>query len=68
MTGKEFKIKRVTFDMTQADIAKELGLNSNTVSRYETGGLPVPKVVELSMEALEKRHIEDLQRPIAKAK
>jgi transcriptional regulator with XRE-family HTH domain len=59
MTGKEFKIKRVTFDMTQADIAKELGLNSNTVSRYETGGLPVPKVVELSMEALEKRHIEN---------
>lgn len=59
MTGKEFKIKRVTFDMTQADIAKELGLNPNTVSRYETGGLPVPKVVELSMEALEKRYIEN---------
>jgi predicted transcriptional regulator len=59
MTGKEFKIKRVTFDMKQSDIAKELGLNSNTISRYETGDLPVPKVVELSMEALEKRYIEN---------
>ncbi len=59
MTGKEFKIKRVTFDMTQSDIAKELGLNPNTVSRYETGDLPVPKVVELSMETLEKRYIEN---------
>jgi DNA-binding XRE family transcriptional regulator len=59
MTGKEFKIKRVTFDMKQSDIAKELGLNSNTISRYETGDLPVPKVVELSMETLEKRYIEN---------
>ncbi len=55
MTGKEFKIKRVTFDMTQAQIAKELDLNPNTVSRYETGDLPVPKLVELSMEAIEHR-------------
>jgi DNA-binding XRE family transcriptional regulator len=55
MTGKEFKIKRVTFDMTQAQIAKELDLNPNTVSRYETGDLPVPKLVELSMETIERR-------------
>lgn len=55
MTGKEFKIKRVTLDMTQAEIAKELDVSGNTISRYETGDLPVPKTVELAVEALERR-------------
>jgi transcriptional regulator with XRE-family HTH domain len=58
MTGREFKIKRVTLDMTQAQIAVELGLQSNTVSRYETGDLNIPKTVELAIETLERRYNE----------
>lgn len=66
MTGKEFKIKRVTLDLTQAEIASELGIQPNTVSRYETGDLKVPKTVELAIEALERRK-SDEQRPDSNA-
>ena len=41
--------------MTQAELAAELGIQPNTVSRYETGDLRIPKTVELAMEALERR-------------
>jgi putative transcriptional regulator len=58
MTSKEFKIKRVILEMTQAQLAEALGVQSNTVSRYETGDLKIPKTVELAMEALEKRQQE----------
>ena len=61
MTNKEFKIKRVTLDLTQAQIAEELGIAANTVSRYETSDLPIPKTVELAMEALEKRAKEAVE-------
>ena len=50
--------------MTQAGLAVELGVASNTVSRYETGSLPIPAHMNLVLEALEKRHIEDMQKPI----
>lgn len=67
MTGREFKIKRVILDKTQAELATELGIQANTVSRYETGDLNVPKTVELAMEALEKRQAENLKTPIITA-
>lgn len=58
MTGKEFKLKRVVLDMTQAELASELDLNPNTVSRYENEDLPISKTVELAMETLERRQKE----------
>lgn len=58
MTGKEFKLKRVVLDMTQAELASELDLNPNTVSRYENEDLPISKTVELAMETLECRQKE----------
>lgn len=61
MTPKEFKIKRVTLDLTQSQLAEQLGLQGNTISRYETGDLPIPKTVELAIEALECRSEKDVQ-------
>lgn len=61
MTGKEFRIQRNLLDLTQAELANELGLNPNTISRYENEDLPIPKTVELAMEALEKRNKEKSQ-------
>jgi transcriptional regulator with XRE-family HTH domain len=58
MTGKELKIKRITLDLTQAQLASELGIQSNTVSRYENGDMRIPKTVELAMELLERRYNE----------
>lgn len=64
MTGKELKIKRVILDMTQADVAKELDLKPKTINHYETFDLPVPKVIELSMEALEIRYINESMKEL----
>ena len=52
MTGQEFRIKRNLLDLTQAELAEKLGLNPNTVSRYENGDLKIPKTVELAIEHL----------------
>ena len=37
----------------QAQLAKTLGMNKATIHRYAKGLLPVPKRVEITMEALE---------------
>lgn len=55
MNGKELKIKRAILDMTQSELADELEMNPNTISRYENEDLPIPKTVELALEALERR-------------
>jgi len=41
-----------------------LGFVSNTVSRYETGSLDIPKYMDLVLEALEARQIEKLKKPV----
>lgn len=68
MEKSELKKRRERLGLTQTSFAETIGISANTVSRYETGTMTIPKNMELILEALEKRHIEDLQRPIAKAK
>jgi transcriptional regulator with XRE-family HTH domain len=58
------KQRRERLGMTQADLAIHLGVASNTISRYETGSLQIPAHMDLVLEALEKRHIEELKQPI----
>lgn len=53
MTPAEFKRKRSSLGFTQETLADALDLRANTVSRYETGGLPVPRTVEYSLLHLE---------------
>ena len=55
MTPKELKSRREALRLTQAQLARELGLDSITVSRYERGVYPIPKHIELAVEALEWR-------------
>ncbi len=55
MTGKQFKKLRESIGYTQAKLAKELDLYIRTVSRWETGELPVPKVAELSLRFIADR-------------
>jgi transcriptional regulator with XRE-family HTH domain len=62
------KKRRERLGVTQAQLAKELGVASNTVSRYETGSLPIPVHMNLVLEALEKRQIENLKQPITNSK
>ena len=49
------KRRREALGLTQAQLSRELGLDSITVSRYERGVHPIPKTVELAFEMIELR-------------
>jgi transcriptional regulator with XRE-family HTH domain len=55
MTGKQFRIRRAVMDFTQAQLASELGVQPNTISRYETEDLKIPKAVELALKTIEQQ-------------
>ncbi len=42
-------------DFTQAQLASELGVQPNTISRYETEDLKIPKAVELALKTIEQQ-------------
>ncbi|MDQ3132393.1 MAG: DUF1870 family protein [Acidobacteriota bacterium] len=54
MEGKELKQKRETLGLTQTELADILGVKMNTVYRWESGILAVPKSIELAMETVER--------------
>lgn len=58
MKPEEMKQRREALGLTQAQLARELGLDSITVSRYERGVLSIPKTVELALELIELRRKE----------
>jgi transcriptional regulator with XRE-family HTH domain len=55
MTGKQFRIRRAVMDLTQAQLASELGVQPNTISRYENEDLKIPKAVQLALETVERK-------------
>ena len=48
----------MSLGLNQSELADLLSIKSNTVSRYETGLLVVPKVVELALKAIEQESKE----------
>jgi len=42
-------------DMTQTDLAVELGVTLRSVQRWEKGEAPITKMLELAMETLRAR-------------
>jgi transcriptional regulator with XRE-family HTH domain len=59
MTGKRFKQIRLELGMTQAQLAKLLGVWENTVAHWDRGDKPIPGPVELCMKLLlEKKEKE----------
>ena len=53
MDADELKEKRKVLEMTQAQLAKALGVNIMTVSRWERGLRSIPPYLSLSLEAIE---------------
>jgi repressor LexA len=57
MTPKLFRYTRQTLGFTQEALAQELHKTRLTVTRYETGVLPIPPVVELALAQLSSSQI-----------
>ncbi len=55
---KRFLLKdqRSQLGLTQIELAKQLEVSNNTVARWESGVLPISRVVELAMERLVSIH------------
>jgi transcriptional regulator with XRE-family HTH domain len=54
MKGKKLKAQRAALGLTQVQLAEILGVQPNTVARWENGVLGIPKVVVLAMETVER--------------
>ena len=52
MTGRRFKQVRTALGLSQAQLAKLLGVWPNTVAVWERGEKPIPGPVELAMKLL----------------
>ena len=55
MTGKELKIKRVSADLTQWDLAMELGIQPARISEMEMGRRAVAESVIEALDRHENR-------------
>jgi transcriptional regulator with XRE-family HTH domain len=53
MDADELREKRKELKTTQAQLAKALGVNIMTVSRWERGPRSIPPYLSLSLEAVE---------------
>jgi transcriptional regulator with XRE-family HTH domain len=58
MNREDLRRRRENLGLTQEQLARELDVTVLTVSRWERGVYPVPKHIELAVEALEKRRKE----------
>lgn len=54
MEGKELKTLRKELNLTQTELADILGVKMNTVYRWESGILDVPKYIALAMKAVKE--------------
>jgi len=54
MKGKELKVRRQRLGLTQVQLANIFEVRSNTVARWENGVSPIPKLVALAMETVER--------------
>ena len=52
MTGKQLRDARRYLNMTQAELADELGMAGNTIARMEREELAIPRTVELAVKFL----------------
>jgi transcriptional regulator with XRE-family HTH domain len=52
MTKKEFKLLRGLIGVSQGKLAKEMGVTIRTITRWERGEFPIPRVAELALRDL----------------
>jgi len=56
VTGKEFTKLRRSAGLTQAQLAREIDVTIRSLTRWETGETPIPKIAELALRyVIEKK-------------
>lgn len=59
MTRKEFKLLRGLIGLSQGRLAKELGVTIRTITRWERGEFPVPRIAELALRNLFRESLKE---------
>jgi transcriptional regulator with XRE-family HTH domain len=54
VTGKEFRRARRSAGYSQAQLSRELAITIRSLTRWETGETPVPKIAELALKYVVK--------------
>jgi DNA-binding XRE family transcriptional regulator len=55
VTGSGFKKLRETIGHTQASLSKEIDVTIRSLTRWETGETPIPKIAELALKYIAER-------------
>jgi len=55
MSAKDFKRQRLAKGYSQSQLARELDVHMRTVSKWERGVVPVPRMAELALAALKPK-------------
>jgi transcriptional regulator with XRE-family HTH domain len=56
MTGSEFRKLRRSAGYSQAKLCRELNVSIRTMTRWETGETPIPKIAEIALKyVIEKK-------------
>ena len=62
MNGSEFKKLRESIGYTQASLSKEIDVTIRSLTRWETGETPIPKIAELALKYVAERNQGRKQR------
>ena len=57
MNSEDLKAKREGLELTQDQLAKELGVDVMTISRWERGARSIPPYLSLAIETVERRQM-----------
>jgi DNA-binding transcriptional regulator YiaG len=55
MSARNFKKMRLAKGYSQSELARELDVAVMTVSRWERGAVPIPRMAELALSALKRK-------------
>jgi transcriptional regulator with XRE-family HTH domain len=59
----DIRATRRALGLSQAGLADKLGLNQATISRFETGNLPIDERTKLAIEAIAARAPKPSRKP-----
>jgi len=52
MTSRKFKDLRRSIGYSQAKVAREMGITVRTITRWEQGEFPIPRMAELALRTV----------------